>query len=166
MKTELTAERLRELLHYDPETGVFTWAKARKGQKAPAGSVAGYLEKDGHWGICVVGRHYRAHRLAWLYVHGSWPANEIDHRNGIKTDNRITNLRDATRTVNAENLRQAKSNNSCGLLGVYLHKSSGLWHARIKVGGKVTSLKYHGTKEAAHEVYIRAKRELHEGCTI
>lgn len=164
LKTELTAERLRELLHYNPETGVFTWLVHRFRHKA--GSVAGSPESDGHTCIGVCGRNYRAHRLAWLYVHGHWPKQEIDHINGVRTDNRIANLRDVSRTVNSENLRSAKSNNTSGFLGIYLHKKSGLWHASIKVNGRKLSLKYHKTKEEAYAVYVEAKRRLHIGCVI
>ena len=84
----LTAERLREVLDYDPDTGVFT-RKVRTASSVKVGDVAGSLNGKGYIRIRVDGRLYFAHRLAWLYVHGEWPVDQVDHINGIKNDNRI-----------------------------------------------------------------------------
>ena len=164
-KADLTAERLRELLHYDPETGVFTW-RVNRGRTAKAGSQAG-SPHDGYVQITVDGREYKAHRLAWLYVHGVWPVGQIDHRFGIRNDNRIGELRDVTPSVNSQNQRIAKrSNKSSGLLGAYWHNVSNKWMAHIGVAGKKIHLGMFDTAEAAHAAYIEAKRRLHAGCTI
>lgn len=162
---ELTAERLRELLHYEPETGIFLWKKVT-GRKAVIGMEPGWIDKDGYRLVSLDGARYRAHRLAWLYVHGVMPCFDIDHINGQRADNRIANLRDVSRVVNMQNLKKARSDSSSGYLGVERHKASGLWLARIKVGGIRKSLGYHKTPEAAHAAYLDAKRKLHEGCTI
>ncbi len=163
-KPELTAERLRELLHYNPETGIFSRPINRGGEVA--GAVVGCLTANGYWLIGVDYRRYRAHRLAWLYMYGNWPTRHIDHLNGNRTDNRIANLRDVDRATNMQNMRKALSTNRCGLMGVSFHRQSGLWAARLVARGKIHSLGYHRTPEAAHEAYLAAKRKLHEGCTI
>jgi hypothetical protein len=160
----LTAERLRELLHYDPETGVFTRLTST-GRRWKPGIVPPSLHQ-GYLRIGVDKSRHKAHRLAWLYVHGEWPRGDIDHINGVTTDNRIANLRDVCRTVNAQNIRTTKRNASHKLLGANLHVASGLYHPTIRVYGKVHSLGYFKTPEAAHAAYITAKRRLHEGCTI
>ena len=108
-KQELTAERLREVLAYDPDTGVFTWkARTSPFSRVNVGDVAGNLRRDGYIEICVDGRKHQSHRLAWLYVYGEWPADQIDHINGIRTDNRIANLREANNAENHHNLRKAR----------------------------------------------------------
>jgi hypothetical protein len=97
----LTAERLRELLDYDPETGRFIWRKDHPTAKhIKAGSVAGTKNGRGYWVIGVAGAKYVAHRLAWLYVTGEWPAHLVDHENGDRLDNRFANLREATDSQN------------------------------------------------------------------
>lgn len=101
--TGLTAESLRELLHYDPQTGIFTWRVTRGNLKAC--SRAGSMKEDGYIRVCIGERRYHAHRLAWLYVTGDWPVEEIDHINRNKADNRFTNLRPATRSTNEQNRR-------------------------------------------------------------
>lgn len=98
----LTAERVREILDYDPLTGVFRWA-IRTSPAAAAGDVAGSLYA-GYRRIRIAGRAYLAHRLAWLHVHGEWPAGEVDHRNGNPGDNRIGNLRVVTPQENKHNI--------------------------------------------------------------
>ncbi len=97
----LTAERLRELLTYDPETGHFRWVFT-KGCRA-GGQIAGTVRRDGYLCIAVDGRKHKAHRLAWFYMHGRWPHPEIDHINRSKLDNRLCNLREATRVENNAN---------------------------------------------------------------
>jgi hypothetical protein len=116
---DLTAERLRELLHYDPETGVFTWLPRQREMFREArhhaiwntrysGKRAGHAGAAlGYETISVIDRAYFSHRLAWLYVHGAWPLCEIDHINGVRTDNRIVNLRDVARGVNQQNIRKS-----------------------------------------------------------
>lgn len=161
-KADLTAERLRELLHYDPETGVFTW-KTKPGRRirlgAQAGSAAqGYLE------IGVCGGRYRAHRLAWLYVYGVWPKHDIDHIDGNRANNAIANLRDVTRAVNIQNMRRPKPGNKSGYLGVA--PCSSRWSAQVHVAGKKRHLGVFDTPELAHAAYVEAKRRLHEGCTL
>ena len=159
----LTQERLKKILNYDPETGVFEW-KTRTANCIHVGDVAGNNDKYGYWQIQVDGKCYFAHRLAWLYVYGVWPENHIDHIDGIKNNNRIVNLRDVTCLVNSQNQRNAHCINRVGMLGVEKH--GGKFRARIRINGELKLLGTYSTPEAAHEVYLVAKRELHLGCTI
>ena len=107
-----------------------------------------------------------AHRLAWALHTGSWPNGEIDHINGDESDNRLVNLRDTSKSVNQQNKRNPRSDNKSGFMGVCWHKGAGKWRAQITVNGKVIYLGLYETTEAAHAAYLRAKRELHQGCTI
>ena len=121
----LTASRLREVLRYDPETGEFH-SLPRQGWRRKCGSMSkGYLR------IKIDGHSYLAHRLAWLWMTGEWPDDEVDHRNRIKTDNRWSNYRPATRLVNCNN-RSLSKNNSSGTNGVGWHKNSGKWRVRLR----------------------------------
>lgn len=99
---QLTVGQLKELLHYNPETGVFTWARS-VGQRARIGRVAGSKVPSGYIKISVSKRVYSAHRLAWLYMTGSWPENEIDHVDNNPSNNAFSNLREATKSQNAQN---------------------------------------------------------------
>ncbi len=159
----LTAERLRELLDYSPETGEFRW-RVRRGS-ARSGSVAGG-QNLGYRTIRVDHTLYMAHRIAWLHAYSEWPEHEIDHVNGIKHDNRTVNLRKATRAENTENQRKVKKDTVSGLLGVSLDDRRNKFQARIKLNGKSSSLGYFDTAEEAHQAYLVAKRELHPFCTI
>lgn len=133
MKNNLTQERLKELLNYEPETGVFTWRVGRGSAKK--GEVAGNLHTKGYVHISVDGEVYKAHRLAWLYLHGSFPQNQIDHINGVRRDNRLSNLRCVSNAENGRN-RKKQCTNTSGLNGVCFDKSSGKLMARIVVEGK------------------------------
>lgn len=167
---DLTAQRLREALHYDPDTGVFTWRPLVLSQKRTtrrAGRRAGWQTALGYVYIGIDGAQYGAHRLAWLYQAGAWPEQDVDHINGRRADNRWANLRDVAHRMNVENQRAAPSSNqSTRLLGVTFHKPSGLYLSQIKSKGKKHYLGYFKTPEPAHEAYLAAKRRLHEGCTI
>jgi len=132
--------RCDELLNYDPETGIFTRKVARG--KARAGSVAGYVHPSGYLHICIDGKYYRAHRLAFLVSHGYLP-EFIDHINGDPSDNRIANLRPATKTQNNQN-RCRNANNTSGFKGVHFHKAAGKWNVQISENGR---LKYLGLFE-------------------
>jgi hypothetical protein len=149
---------LREALRYNPETGVFTRVDERA-RHVVAGCVhAGYV-------VIKIGRvGYRAHRLAWLYVYGEWPSGQIDHINGVPTDNRLSNLRVANPRENAQNRRSARKDNASGIMGVRLQK--GRWRARINVDGKSVSLGMFSTAQEAGDAYLAAKREHHTFCTI
>lgn len=160
----ITAERLRELFHYDPDTGIFT-------RKVPicnvkAGKVTGSMDTKGHLGFRVDKRMCLAHRMAWLYVHGELPMGQIDHINGIRTDNRIANLRDVSASVNAQNLHAARSDNKTGLLGVSWKAKANKYVAQIQVDGRVRYLGLFHDPNAAHQAYLNAKRANHPGCTI
>lgn len=159
----LTTERLRQLLHYEPETGAFTWL-ARTAQRVQIGDVAGSKNSDGYLVIAINRIRYKAHRLAWLYMHGVFPANHIDHIDGNPSNNRITNLRDVTRGVNMQNQRKARTNNKLGILGVICNRKS--FRAEIMVDGNVRRLGTFKTPELAHQAYLDAKRRLHPACTI
>ncbi len=105
----LTQQRLKEVLHYDSETGIFTWAIDRPmAPKAPKGKVAGKVNSHGYFVICVDGVRHHAHRLAWMYIHGDRPI-EIDHQNHIRTDNRLANLRSTDRSGNGNKLFSTSS---------------------------------------------------------
>lgn len=155
----LTAQRLHEMLSYDSETGVFRW-KIRPTNRIHVGDLAGGFTDRGYWLIKVDRRGYRAHQLAWLYVHGVWPTHEIDHINETKADNRLVNLRDATRTQNNRNLSKPNSTSSSGFRGVSRNK--GGWIARIRVDGQSVYLGYFATAEEAAVAYREAKRRFHD----
>ena len=99
----LTAEWLRRILHYNPETGVFVWRVKPRRTKVKAGAIAGYRNSQGYWKIKIEGRKYSAHRLAWLYTTGRFPAGQLDHIDGERGNNRLINLREATHAENARN---------------------------------------------------------------
>lgn len=164
MKSAITAERLRELLHYDPETGVLS-RRVRVGC-AQAGRQLGTTH-HGYLVASVGDRLYRVHRLIWLYVHGSWPRGFIDHINGERADNRIANLRDATASINAQNIRACRRDNKAtGRLGVGFDPRDGRYRAKIGHQGRQKYLGSFSTADEAHAAYVEAKRRLHEGCTL
>ncbi len=127
---DITAEKLRELLHYDHETGIFTW-KVSTSNRVKVGDVAGSPDGQGYLQIKVQRRLYLAHRLAWLHINGVWPKLNIDHINRNPSDNRLVNLRDVTHKQNHQN-RSKSSNNTSGHPGVYWHKRISKWVAQIK----------------------------------
>jgi hypothetical protein len=160
----LNAARVRELLDYDPDTGLFRWRVDRR--KTRAGSIAGCAYPSGYIRIKIDMRECLAHRLCWLYVTGAWPVGQIDHRDGDKANNRFANLRDVTRSVNAQNQRKAQANNQAGLLGVRrCHKR---WRATIRIPGEPRQ-RHLGTftsAQEAHAAYLEAKRRHHHGNTL
>jgi hypothetical protein len=164
MRRELTLERLKEVLLYLPDTGDFVWRKSL-GWKGGLGKVAGY-QSHGYISITIDQVAYRAHRLAWLWCFGRWPAtSHLDHRNGVRSDNRIANLREATNAENLQNLRGPKSHSTTGVLGVHRSKE-GNFVAQITVNGKRKHLGRFPTAEAAGAAYLEAKRQLHPYQTI
>jgi hypothetical protein len=157
-KTDLTAQRLREILNYDPETGQFSWkqpAQGRSSKKIGTKDPGGYLQ------ISVERCVYQAHRLAWLYFYGQWPAAVIDHINRCRTDNRIANLRDVSVAENLQNISNFSKRNRCGYVGVTYLKRENMWFACLTVNGEVKRLGYHHTPELAHDAYVTAKLQYH-----
>lgn len=126
----LTQKRLQQVLNYNPETGVFTWAVCFG--NARINMVAGSIKSNGYISIGVDKKRYHAHRLAWLYVYGEWPKNDIDHVNRDKTDNRIANLRVVSRSVNLVNTSR-RQNNKSGYKGIWWDKNRQNWQVRISV---------------------------------
>lgn len=157
----LNAAELRQALQYDPETGVFAWAPGQH----RAGAQAGYL-CEGYRVIKILGRPQKAHRLAWLYVYGDWPAGQIDHVNGERDDNRIANLRDCSQAQNRQNLRRSYRNNSAGLLGTSFDKKTGKWRSQIQVGMRKEHIGLFASAQAAHEAYVERKRKIHTHCSL
>jgi hypothetical protein len=153
----LTHDELRRVLHYEPASGEFTWlvslnSRTRRGKKA------GCPAKNGrYWRIGFRGHIYPAHRLAWFWMTGEWPAKEIDHKDNDGLNNRWANLREADRYQNMAN-RGAHADSSIGLKGVYLHRQ-GKFIARLQVKNKRVHLGMFETPEAAHEAYARAAKE-------
>ena len=160
----LTAERLHELLDYDPETGVFTWRVASNNY-VKVGAVAGCRDQQhGYWRIRIDRRVYKRHRLAWFYVHGMWPVADLDHIDTIRDHDWIANLREATKTQNGENQTRPHANNRSGFLGV--RRARDRWRATITVNCRRIHLGVFDTPEEAYAAYVTAKRELHPYGTI
>jgi len=152
----LTQDRLRELLTYDPDTGHFYWRSTRRNAKQ--NSRAGTIDPRGYVRISVDRKVYGAHRLAWLYTHGCWPTQEIDHINRNPNDNRLANLRDVSRSTNTQNTGTRKDNVS-GARGVGWHKAQQKWRARIQINGVKKELGYFLTINDAQQAYDRAKAQ-------
>ena len=153
---DITTEILKQPLNYDEETGIFTWVVNRGSAKK--GMIAGTLS-GGYMRIQICGKIYASHRLAWVFVYGVWPKNDIDHINCVKSDNRICNLREATRSENQQNFHKAHLDSASGLLGASHYK--GRWIAQIQFGGRKKYLGHFSTKEEAHTAYLIEKRKLH-----
>ena len=155
----LTAARLRELLSYDPDTGIFHWQVSRGSVKR--GAQAGRKNDEGYIEISLDSRYYKAHRLAWLYVHGEWPTDQLDHINGARPDNRIANPREATNAENGQN-QAMYSHNTSGRRGVSWCRVVGKWKARIKANGRRIHLGYFEDIDDAARARAKAKASLHE----
>jgi hypothetical protein len=149
----ISLEYLKSILDYNQETGIFTW-KVKKGI-FKKGDIAGYLETKGYLGICINYVRYRLHRIAYFYKTGSWPKGQIDHINGIRSDNRFCNLRDVSQNQNMSNSKKHKDNLS-GYKGVSWHKKDKKWRCRICFNGKHIFIGNFNTKEEAHESYKKA----------
>jgi hypothetical protein len=165
----LTAEKLRELLDYDPVSGVFRW-RVKPNKSIAAGAEAGSVSGDGYLRI-VIGRvTYYCNRLAVLYMTGEWPAGVVDHRDGNTLSNAWLNHRDTSQGINQQNRHRASSRSKTGLLGVVVCGNA--FQAFIREPGrpgepgKQRYLGRYRTAEEAHSVYLAAKRQMHAGCTI
>tara|TARA_R110002126_G_scaffold287550_1_gene440438 strand:+ start:393 stop:920 length:528 start_codon:yes stop_codon:yes gene_type:complete len=168
MNEILTQARLKETIHYNPESGVFTWLtrpgdthgdKSFNGRNA--GKTAGSLNKStGYWIITVDSENYLAHRSAWMYIHGEWPEDQLDHINHERLDNRLINLREVTHLVNHMNKSEYK-NNTSGVTGVSWNKRDEKWQAHIKTEGKHKNV---GTFKVFEDaVLARQAAEVHHG---
>jgi hypothetical protein len=159
-------DHLHTLLAYDPGSGEFRW-REKVSSRRPAGSPAGTRTARGYIRIRINGKTHAAHRLAWLFVYGDWPEQQIDHINGDRADNRIANLRDVAPRVNSQNRKRANATNSNGLLGVSRCRERGTFVAQIRdPQGRMKFLGRFDQSEAAHAAYLKAKAVLHEGNTL
>lgn len=146
----LTAERLRSRLHYDPETGIFT----------RNGAPTGRLNRDGYIMLSIDDVDHQAHRVAWLYVAGNHPDDDIDHRDLDRTNNRFANLRECNGSQNRANIG-TPANNTSGFKGVTRHKSAKKWQAKIQHDGKAIYLGLHDCPVAAHLAYALAAERIY-----
>lgn len=151
----LTQQRALELFIYDEDTGDLRWRHSKG--RAKAGSLIRRMSEDGYWRVCVDGVDYRAHRVIFLMKEGRWPIPDTDHEDMNKTNNRWSNLREATRSNNQAN-KGIQSNNTSGHKGVSWHKNNKKWRAYIKVNGKQIDLGHFKSKELA----IKTRQEAFE----
>ena len=155
----ITQSRLQELLHYSPDTGVFT-RLVQTSSRVKIGDIAGGLNQKGYRQITIDGKKHSAHRLAWFYMTGDWPIAGIDHRNGVKDDNRWRNLREATHAENGQNMAMYR-NNTSGFMGVSWDHKMQKWQASLMTNGHHKHLGRFDMPEAAHAAYLAAKADLH-----
>ena len=153
----ITQEKLKEILDYNPDTGIFTWKLPRR--KIKVGVNAGHINKSGYVRLTINHKKYLAHRLAWLYVHNNIP-KYIDHINGVTADNRICNLREATHSENMCN-RKVHSNNKSGIRNVVFCKTSKKWRVRLRVNNNIINIGYFDDLELAELVAIEAREKYH-----
>ncbi len=157
MVGSITAERLKEMVYYDRASGIFTWRVSSKTRFV--GKPAGWID-NGYTRLKLDGRLYRAHRLAWLYVTGKWPTNEIDHRNRNRSDNSFANLREATRSQNQQNSSIKAPQKTGGTKGVFWHSRDQRWAARICINRHRIHLGTYRTIEPAILAYNEAAIRL------
>ena len=157
---------LKSTFHYNRETGQFTFLKTDdKCGKQKIGDVAGCQKTCWYNMLRYEGRYYYAHRIAWYMVHGNLPNLHIDHINGVKSDNRIQNLRLIEPAHNIQNQVRPHKDNLAGYLGVSEHGKN-RFRATIQLGKKRTHIGIFDTPEDAYAAYVDAKRKIHAGCTI
>lgn len=156
---------VNDRLEIDSKTGNLIW-KRKVAYRIKVGDKAGRTNSSGYIQISVGGRFYLAHRLVWLIFHGEIPDSDIDHINGDRKDNRIENLRIATRSENSQNQRRCRLDSKSGVIGVSWKSKNNKWRAQININGKVTHIGLFEDKEAAEKAYLAAKRKHHKFCTI
>jgi hypothetical protein len=159
----LTAEHLREVIDYDPATGIFRWRSGRALRRMKKGSVAGCASKarsNHYWLIRIDGVVHKAHRLAWLHMTGAWPAAQIDHRDTNGLNNKWENLRQATCSENAHNV-PARRRNTSGFKGVCWYARDSRWKAQIAVNGRNLHVGYFDKIEEAAAAYATAAEKHH-----
>jgi hypothetical protein len=154
----LTSQHLRKILDYDLNTGRFTW-RVKTSRKVVVGKEAGNTKPSGYVSIRINGLGHYAHRLAWCYVYGDWPTDEIDHINGVRNDNRIANLRQATRKQNMEN--RVRPVGASGYRGVVWLEANQKWRASIVHNRKNIYLGLFDTAEEASAMYSDAAAFFH-----
>lgn len=163
-KNVITQDELKKILFYNEQTGEFIWL-VDVSAKTKAGSVAGRIDTKGYISIRIFNKHYLAHRLAWLYEYGKFPNLDLDHKNGIKTDNRIENLRECTHAENKQNLNKPMSTNKLGVLGVSIekrkrkNKTSERFLAQIMLDGKQIKLGRFKTIDEAKKAREMAEKK-------
>ena len=163
----VTQERLNQVFSYDKNTGVFIRILTIGSGRFKLGQIAGYTcKKTGYRHVGIDYRQYLEHRLAWLYVYGNWPINDIDHIDGDKLNNRLSNLRDVSVSVNIQNQRRPQSGNKSGYLGVHWDSRDKTWLSTIGLRGKKIRIGSFKTAEEASAAYITKKRELHLGSSL
>lgn len=174
--TPPTPQWLAARITYDIETGLLTWRERPvedfervqdwlRWNGRHAGKTTGCLDKgNGYLRTHIAGRNYFTHRIAWAIFYGRWPDLFIDHLNGIKSDNRLSNLREVSHIVNLQNQHGPQKHNTSGYLGV--SRDGKRWRANIRLDRVKRYLGSFDTPEQAHEAYLAAKRALHEGCLI
>lgn len=159
----IAIEELKQLLAYEPDTGALRW-KVAESRRVNVGDIAGHVEPRGYVWISVRGHKIVAHRVAWAYVHGAWPSGEVDHINGDKGDNRISNLRDVSKSENMRNRKGAKQNNRLGILGVHFETRRNRFVAQIQADDKRrVYLGSYKTAEEASAAYCAARELYHPG---
>jgi hypothetical protein len=162
---KLTANRLKSLLEYNPENGVFT--RKIDASNTKSGSVAGYIDIDsGYVRIGIDGKRYWAHRLAWLYMHGVWPVHDIDHIDRDRSNNRISNLRDVRRSMNLQNQVEANQRSVSRIRGVSWDKARCRWKVELSVGNRNKYIGRFSSIDAAADAYRKAKEKFHPGAIL
>ena len=157
---EVTQELIMKLFNYDPVTGVFT-RKVSTNRSALVGSEVCNMNTNGYLRVRIYRKEYKLHRLAWLYVHGRWPLQWIDHINGDPRDNRIANLRECTPSQNGAN-KKVRCNSMSGLKGVSWNATQGKWFAAIQKDGKSKTIGFFDRAIDAHEAYCVAAKQVHK----
>ena len=151
----MNQKELKKLLHYNEKTGIFTW-NVSLNYKIKIGNIAGSINNRGYRQIRIRGKSYTAHHLAWLYVHGRFPKDQIDHTNHERSDNRILNLREATNKENSKNQILYKNNKS-GIQGIFWEKKRKKWKVQITLNGIQKHLGYFKNIKDAKKVRENAK---------
>lgn len=162
-KIEITQSELKNVIHYDDISGIFTWTKSLS-KRAKQGSKAGSINSGGYIKIVIKNKGYRAHRLAFIYMLGKNPNNFVDHIDGNTLNNSWSNLREATHAENMQNIKKSYKNNKLGIVGVSMHQ--GKYKAQIAINKKHIFIGLFDTKEDASNAYLKFKRKIHEFNTI
>ena len=156
---------IEDRITYNPDTGLFKWLDTEGSGVFKKDWFAG-TEDNGYLKIRINQKGYRAHRLAWYLMTGDWPKHQIDHIDGNRANNKFSNLRDVTCSVNMQNMKKPSSSNNSGFLGVHFDSARQKYTSRLTINGKKLFLGRFDSAEEAYDVYLAAKRKLHEGNTL